>query len=118
MATVGINSTYSFTVTGSMNVSVVINGQNSLPPNTTFTESGDTFTLTWSPVDISEELNVTIIATAEQNATSMFDPRVQLCGCKNDGNCTEAGVLNLQLPFVVLNCECPAGSLLNILCLA
>lgn len=110
LATVGMDSIYEFAVTGSMNVTAVINGQSSIPPNTTLTESRDTFTLTWKPVDINEVFNLTIIATAEQSARSMFVPRVQLCGCLNDGNCTEAGVLNLQLPFVVLNCECPAGT--------
>ena len=106
-------STYSFTVTGSMNVTVVINGQDTLPPNTTVTENGDAFILIWTPTDINEVFNLTIIATAEQNARSTFIPRVQLCGCLNDGNCTEGGVLNLEAPFVILNCECPAGSLLK-----
>ena len=110
MATVGIDSIYSFTVTGSINVTVVINGQEALPPNTMFTRSGDTFTLTWNPVDINEEFNVTIIAVAQQTARALFVPRVQLCGCLNGGNCTEVGVPNLQLPFNILNCECPAGT--------
>ena len=110
MATVGINPIYAFSVTGSINVNVMINGQDTLPPNAAFTGSDDTFTLTWNPVDITEEFNVTIIATAEQNVRSMFVPRVQLCGCLNGGNCTEAGVLNLEAPFVVLNCDCPAGN--------
>ena len=113
MAIVGVASAYSFNVTGSVNVAVVINGQSTLPPNTNFTDDGDTFTLTWSPADISEEFNLTIIATAEQSAISTFVPRVQLCGCLNDGSCTKDGVLNLEAPFVVLNCECPAGSLLK-----
>ena len=110
LATVGTASTYPFIVTGSVNVTVVVNGQDTLPPNTNFTENGDAFTLIWTPVDTSEEFNFTIIATAEQSARSMFIPRVQLCGCLNGGNCTEDGVLNLESPFVVLNCECPAGS--------
>ena len=110
MATVRIDSIYSFNVTGSINVNVMINGQGTLPPNAAFTGSGNTFTLTWNPADITEEFNVTIIAIAERNASRMFVPRVQLCGCMNGGNCTEAGVLNLEAPFVILNCDCPAGS--------
>ena len=114
-ATVGTNSTYSFSVTGSISVVVVINGQNSLPANAAFSnDSGDTFTLTWNPVNVNEEFNVTIIATAERNATSMFVPRVQLCGCMNGGNCTEDGVLDLELPFIVLNCDCPPGMLITL----
>jgi len=103
-ANVGVDSNYLFTVTGSINVTVVINGQESL-----LLGSGNTFTVTWRPANINDQYNVTIIATAEQNARAVFAPRVQLCGCINGGNCTTAGVLNLQLPFNVLNCECPEG---------
>ena len=109
MATVGVDTIYSFTVTGSKDVTVSINRQETLPSNSNFTKSGNTFTLTWNPVDINEEFNVTIIAIAERNARALFVPRVQLCGCVNGGNCTNVGVPNLQLPFNVLNCECPAG---------
>ena len=119
MAIVGTDSIYTFSVTGdiNMNIIIIINGQTTLPPSTTFTSSGNTFTLTWNPVDTNEEFNVTIIAIAERNVSSMFVPRVQLCGCINGGNCTEAGVLNLEPPFVVLNCDCPAGIYsYNILC--
>ena len=109
MATVEIDSIYTFNVTGSVNVNVIINGQNTLPPNTNFNRSGDTFTLTWNPVNTNEEFNVTIIAIAEQDVSSIFSPRVQLCGCINGGNCIEDGVLNLEPSFVILNCDCPAG---------
>lgn len=109
MATVGIDSIYTFNVTGSINMNVIINGQSTLPSNTNFSGSNDTFTLTWNPVDVTEEFIVTIDAIAEQNVNSTFVPRVQLCGCMNGGNCTEAGVLNLEALFVVLNCDCPAG---------
>ena len=110
MATVGLESIYTFNVAGSINANVMINGQSTLPPNAAFTDSGDAFTLTWNPADITEEFNVTIVAIAEQNAGSMFVPHVQLCGCMNGGSCTEVGVLNLEASFIVLNCDCPAGS--------
>jgi len=41
----------------------------------------------------------------------VFNPCVQLCGCMNNGSCTKAGILNNQLPFVMLNCDCPSGNL-------
>ena len=109
MAYVGIESNYLFTVTGSINVTVVINGQ-----ELSLLGSGNAFTLPWRPANINEGYNVTIIATAGQNARAVFVPRVQLCGCINGGNCTTAGVLNLQLPFNVLNCECPAGNYIKV----
>ena len=110
MATVGINSTYSFLVTNSISVSIMVNGQFELPSNAQLTNmSNEDHVLTWIPLDVSEELNITIVAIGARNVSSVFNPRVQLCGCVNNGSCTEAGVLNLQLPFIVLNCECLPG---------
>jgi len=110
MATVGINSMYSFMVTDSISVSVMVNRQFDLPSNVLLTNiSSEDYVLTWLPLDVSEELNITIVATGARNVSSVFNPRVQLCGCVNNGTCTEDGVLNLQLPFVILNCGCPTG---------
>ena len=110
MATVGINSMSSFMVTGSISVSVMVNGQFDLPSNVQLTNiSSEDYELTWLPLDVSEELNITIVAIGTRTVLSVFNPRVQLCGCVNNGTCTEDGVVNLQLPFVVLNCECPTG---------
>ena len=127
VATIGTNSAYTFTITGSVvDVNVIINGQNfvineenvvinsqnspNLPPNTNLNRNGDIFTLTWSPTDISEKINVSIIANGKRDTTSSFNPRVQLCGCANGGNCTEAGILDLEVSFVLLNCDCPEGN--------
>jgi len=110
MATVGINSTYSFMVTDSMTVNIMVNGQFDLPPNVNLiVMSSEEYVLTWTPLDIGDELNITIVATGSGNVLSAFSPRVQLCGCINNGICTETGILNLQLPFIVLNCDCPTG---------
>ena len=110
MATVGTNSTYSFMVTDSTSVNIMVNGQFDLPSNIYLTNtSNDDYVLTWMPLDVGEELNITIVAMGSGNVSSVFSPRVQFCGCMNNGICTEAGVLNLELPFIVLNCECPSG---------
>ena len=110
MSTVGINSTYSFLVTDGISVSIMVNGQFELPSNVQLTNlSNEDHVLTWIPLDVSEELNITIVALGSRNVSSVFNPHVQLCGCVNNGSCTEAGVLNLQLHFIVLNCECPPG---------
>ena len=110
MATVGTNSTYSFMVIDSTSVNVMVNGQFDLPSNIYVTNtSNDDYVLTWMPLDVGEELSITIVAVGSGNESSVFSPRVQLCGCMNNGICTEAGVLNLELPFIVLNCECPSG---------
>ena len=111
MATVDTNSTYSFMVTESTSVNVMVNGQFSLPSNVyLFNASITDYMFTWNPLDVGEELTITIVARGLRNVSSMFNPRVQLCGCVNSGNCTEAGVLNLRRPFVILSCECPLGT--------
>jgi len=110
MAIVGSNSTYSFMVTESTSVDIIVNGQFALPSNVYLTNtSNEDYVLTWMPIDVAEELTLTIVATGSRNVSSMFSPRVQLCGCVNNGICTTAGVLNLQLPFVLLSCDCPPG---------
>jgi len=110
MATVGSNSTYSFMVTESISVDIMLNGQFDLPSNLYLTNtSNEVFALTWMPIDAGEELTLTIVARGSRNVSSVFNCRVQLCGCANNGICTTSGVLNLQLPFVLLNCDCPPG---------
>ena len=110
MATVGSNSSYTFMVNESTSIDVIVNGQFDLPSNIyLINTSNEEYVLTWMPLDVVEELTLTIVAIGLRNVSSMFNPRVQLCGCMSNGICTEAGVLNLQLPFVVLNCECPPG---------
>ena len=112
MATVNTSSVYLFMVTGSTSVNVSVNGQFVLPSNIDLTNTSDVdYMLTWNPQDVEEEVNITIVASVG-NVSSVSNPRVRLCGCMNNGNCTEAGVLNLEQPFTVLNCECPPGILL------
>jgi len=110
MATVGSNSTYSFMVTESTSVDIMLNGQFDLPSNVYLTNtSNEDYVLTWMPIDMAEELTLTIVARGSRNVSSMFSPRVQLCGCVNNGICTTAGVLNLQHSFILLSCACPPG---------
>jgi len=114
MATDGTSSTYSFMVTGSLSVDIMINGIFNLPANIDFTNTSDViYELTWTPQNNTEENSITIVARGSGNTSSLFSPRVQLCACMNDGNCTEAGILNLEQPFILLGCECPPGIISN-----
>jgi len=109
-ATVNTASMYPFMVTGSISVDIMVNGQFILPSNINFTNTSDVdYVLTWTPQNEAEEHNITIVAIALGNASSVFSPRVQLCACTNNGVCTEAGILNLEQPFTLLGCECPPG---------
>ena len=118
MATVGEESFYTFTVTSdSQNIIVIIlhEGEETLPSGVQLNNSdGDSYTITWIPSDNTSVLNLTIVAIDPtfKNITSFFNPVVQLCACKNGGNCTTGGLLANDFSFVVLICECPEGSYL------
>ena len=108
---------YTFTVTSdndNINVMVLHDGEDMLPDGVVVNDlDGDSYSITWT-ADNSTVLNLTIVANdpSNENVSSMFIPTVQLCACENGGNCTTNGLLNTDFSFVVLNCVCPAGTLL------
>jgi len=116
LATVGEDSVYTFTVTSTsdsdtIKVMVLHDGEDMLPDGVVMNDrDGDSYSITWT-TDNSTELNLTIVAIdpSKENVSSMFTPTVQLCACKNGGNCTTNGLLNIDFTFMVLNCECPEG---------
>ena len=114
-ATVGEESVYTFTVSSdSQNIIVIIlhEGEETLPSGVQLNNpDGDSYTITWAPDDNTSVLNLTIVAmdSNNDNISSFFDPVVQLCACKNGGNCTTDGLLANDLSFIVLNCECSQG---------
>ena len=115
MATVGEESVYTFTVSSdSENITVIIlhEGEETLPSGIQLNNSNsDSYTITWTPVNNTAVLNLTIVAMDQnfENISSIFNPVVQLCACVNGGNCTTDGLLATDFSFVVLNCECPEG---------
>ena len=121
MATVGNESVYTFTVSSdSENINVIIlhEGEETLPSGVQLNNfDGDSWTITWTPVDNTAVLNLTIVAVDVDmnNISSFFNPVVQLCACGNGGNCTTDGLLDIDYSFVVLNCECPEGIELHVM---
>jgi len=115
MATVGEESVYTFTVSSdSENITVILlhEGEETLPSGVQLNNpGGDGYTITWTPVDNTAVLNLTIVAMDlnMKNISSIFDPVVQLCACVNGGDCTADGLLATDFSFMVLNCECPEG---------
>jgi len=118
MATVGEESVYTFTVSSdSENIIVIIlhEGEETLPSGVQLNNpSSKNYTITWTPVDNTAVLNLTIVAMDlnMKNISSFFNPVVQLCACANGGNCTTDGLLATDFDFINLNCECPEGRLL------
>ena len=117
MATVGEESVYTFTVSSdSENINVIIlhEGEETLPSGVQLNNpDGDSYTITWTPADNTSVLNLTIVAMDPnlENISSFHNPVIQLCACENEGNCTTNGLLANDFSFIILNCECPEGSL-------
>ena len=59
-----------------------------------------------SQLDVLEPLVFT--ATDVHEAGSFVVPLVEICGCVNEGDCTEEGLLNFHVTLL-LNCDCPDG---------
>lgn len=49
-------------------------------------------------------------ATDSLGATGTFTLRLEVCACRNGGNCTLEGVVNPSADVVIMNCICPPGN--------
>jgi len=89
---------YTFTVSSdSDNINVmVLQNEGYLMMYIVVMNDGYTFSITWT-TDNYTILNLTIVATdpSKENISSMFTLTVHLCACKNEGNYTTDGLLNL-----------------------
>ena len=81
--------------------------------STMFTPLGEgLFQFTWNLDSLEEDDEIpplTIYATDSVGAVGTYTPRLEICACQNDGNCTLDGVGNTDAPVVILNCACLPG---------
>ena len=102
-----------FNVTDDKN-NFTVSVPNGLPMGATLTSNtvnGVTeYTFSWT---LYELVDVSLIFEArdELNAVAVLNVQVQICACKNGGNCTLEGLLSITNETVVLNCQCPDGKM-------
>ena len=65
-----------------------------------------TFNLTTSKM---ENISLTFFAVDSLNATSILSVQLQICACRNGGNCTLIGLSNRDAQSIVMKCDCPKG---------
>ncbi len=110
--TLGELATLQFNVTDS-NISFVdVYALGDLPDDSrlSLTQEGDSliYSFEWM---ISEITNVSLafVAEDELEARSVLNVQVQICACLY-GNCTTNGIIGMSTNTIVLNCECPEGT--------
>ena len=108
MVTVGIESSYSFTVVDPGDVFTV--GAVGGLPNGAALEEGPNglYTFTWT-LDQVQDISLHFYAKDSLEAVSAISVQVYICACENSGNCTLNGVLSTGADSVVMRCECPLG---------
>lgn len=109
--TVGEFSTYSFTVTDeSEGVQVQVEG----PAEDTYflNVTNNNYEFNWALIETSSVSVVTFVATDTLGVSSILSPRVEVCACRNGGNCTTNGILGIDSNAVIMRCECSLGKIL------
>ena len=80
-----------------------------LPPDALLLNTGDGhYSLQLRPAAASNA-TLTFIATDSLGASSTFTPKVYVCACSNEGNCTLEGIASSDASTIIMNCECSQG---------
>ncbi len=81
---------------------------NGLPENATLDDLGNgEYAFRWTLYDITDR-TLEFVAVDTKNATTSFMPRVEVCPCINDGECTLNGIVS-DSATVTMNCICSEG---------
>ncbi len=72
-------------------------------------ESSDSsvYIFIWTPTSIDRP--IVFLATDAMNASSQYEPRIEICRCLNGGRCTLDGILDQTVNPIDLNCDCSSG---------
>ena len=105
----GSTFTFSITVTDTNLASFTIVGGVTAGSVLTV-DGGDAslYTFTWTPVDIVAS-PIVFRATDDLGASSDYQPRLEFCRCRDEGECTLNGVPDRSANPLDLNCACTTG---------
>ena len=106
----GMEAVYRFNATDDDDFDVVT--MDGVPLNGNLVQNGSelsfTFTIQFGMQNLAD-FSLGFSATDSEGATSSLQPQLQICACVN-GNCTIEGVADTGADTIVLNCECPEGT--------
>ena len=89
-----------------------------MPENSVLMEDTNTsglYHFYWT-LSSQEASPISFIATNTEGGVAVHSPRVLICACRNDGTCTESGFLGTYNNVILLQCDCPEGSMNLPLC--
>ena len=106
----GMEAVYRFNATDDDDFSV--STMDGVPDNGNLVQNGSdlsfTFTIQFGMQNLAD-FSLGFSAMDSEGATSSLQPQLQICACVN-GNCTIEGVADTGADTIVLNCECPEGT--------
>ncbi len=103
-------SIYTFTVVDSAHP-FTVEVLKELPAGAVLEEEQGMYTFRWTLDSVTDIQAVAFQAKNSEGAASLLSPRLEVCACVNEGNCTLDGVLNTTVAVIVMNCDCPNGAL-------
>ena len=71
--------------------------------------NGNLYTFSWTVTEVFDH-PIMFVATDSMDVVSTLSPRVEICGCQNNGNCTLDGILGTVGNTVDMLCECTPGN--------
>ena len=109
--TVGQESVYSFNVTEiDEGDTFTVELDNFTEPNFALNDLGDgSYSFTWTLME-PRGVSLTFIARDSQGGTAVMSPQLLICGCMNNGVCTQIGVTNTDGGYILLECDCTEGT--------
>lgn len=79
-------------------------------PNFALNDLGDgSYSFTWTLME-PRGVSLTFIARDSQGGTAVMSPQLLICGCMNNGVCTQIGVTNTDGGYILLECDCTEGT--------
>lgn len=106
---VGFESIYTFTVTDDSDSDITVGIVGDMLDGSVLERSGTTYTFKWTLAAPTNASSLVFYANDSLNAVSVLNPRVEMCACQNNGNCTLDGVEPAVNNIVIMTCNCPGG---------
>ena len=66
------------------------------------------YTFSWTIPKV-DNVSLTFFAMDSFNATSILSVQLQVCACRNGGNCTSTGLSYIEAQSIIMRCDCPKG---------
>ena len=106
--TVGQEAVYQFTVNDDAGDNFTVEVVGGLPPSSSLTDDGEgSYTFRWTLQEPTTD-ELSFAAVDSEGAASLLTPTVEVCACKNGGNCTILGQRPSGSTFT-MSCNCPKG---------